>query len=406
MKHLLFGSLISQVLTGLTGLLLVYIYSPEVLGQYFLVITIANFLTPLFTWRHELYLGSIENDNEAQEVFYEITLRIIKSTYLFFFALCVVNVLEVIGIFPFTFKYYFYSVPFISGIYSFSSLVNQNTIRLREYRKLALGSVSQNFTISSLQLLGGLIFAKTLTLVSSEIIGRLIGAYVSLGKGYFKYRKILVKNRKRFRNRDAIPLIGNTLDLACESILIFIITFLYGHTVLAYFVIANRILGSATTVIGGTFAKYFQGEITNLLQTRNAFFRNHTDILIKNFCILGIFTYLSLIFSVNFINNSGYLGSLHNYLHILNGISYFFLINLLWSGLSNYLIPMKRFKTFMLMNLTRICFVGFGGVLVSLIGVSAYQGIIIIVGFYSFPNLIFFLYTLKDYLNFRLRVSD
>ena len=243
--------------------ILALVYNPSQFGVQAVFVSIANLLSVLATARYEMAIVLPKSSEKAKQL---VTLSLVILSLI-----CVIS----IPVFILTSKYisYLLKVPEISmvlfllplsiiGSGAFQIFYNW-CLRLNSFKSLAFARMGQNLFTFIFSILFGLFSKSPFGLIYGFILGQLGGGFLMLylartHSSYifqfmnWKELKLLAIEYKSFPGINAIHALA---DSGFTNGLTFIISALFGQTILGYFSIAFKLLRIPLAFVGGAVAQ-------------------------------------------------------------------------------------------------------------------------------------------------------
>ncbi len=261
------GSVLSQVVVIFTTPILSRIYAPEDFGAASVFFSVVGFFTILSTFQYEgaIMLPKRNIDSLA---------LVLLSTILAFVSSIVIGVFlffyhdVVFGWFHMESQSKFWEwIPVAIVVYAVYSILSQWVTRLGQYKTIAYRQFFQSVSQSVTKIvLGKLSFVST-----GLVVGTLLGIVASISiliKGRVKdlfrsFRLITWKrikdNAKRYHKFPKYTMIQGLMDTFQESLLLLVISALYGNAKLGMYTFTLALLQKPLQVIGASLGQvYFQ----------------------------------------------------------------------------------------------------------------------------------------------------
>jgi O-antigen/teichoic acid export membrane protein len=261
--QLLFGTFIAQLITLLTLPILTKLVTPTEFGKYTQTLFLIATLLPFATMRLESLTASVSDDAIAIRL---AKIGLISSTLSTLLLLPVFLMIVdqfsanlAIGIYPFL----MIAIALISQ--SFALILNQYNLRLKRYKKIMLGSVLQNGTTSTIQILASILNPIYEFLAISFAAGR----FSVLITDFRKFKEILrlkleinmIKSLvQKFWKSSLILIIGAFLETFIFSGINVFVGLKYGQEIAGYLGLALLIFAVPGTLIGSSFTSVIFSE--------------------------------------------------------------------------------------------------------------------------------------------------
>jgi O-antigen/teichoic acid export membrane protein len=261
------GSVLSQVVVIFTTPILSRIYAPEDFGAASVFFSVVGFFTILSTFQYEgaIMLPKRNIDSLA---------LVLLSTMLAFVSSIVIGVFlffyhdAVFGWFHMESQSKFWEwIPVAIVVYAVYSILSQWVTRLGQYKTIAYRQFFQSVSQSVTKIiLGKLSFVST-----GLVVGTLLGIVASISilikgrvKDLFRSFRLITwerikDNAKRYHKFPKYTMIQGLMDTFQESLLLLVISALYGNAKLGMYTFTLALLQKPLQVIGASLGQvYFQ----------------------------------------------------------------------------------------------------------------------------------------------------
>jgi O-antigen/teichoic acid export membrane protein len=231
--------------------------------------SITYVLGSIINFRYEMAILLPKNDLEALEVFVLGFIFNFFSSIVLFFILLIfksqiysyLDLSEELN--------YLYLLPISIFFFGFSSLLNNLAIRRKLFKSISTTNISRAITISSIQVVWGLIKSSVLGLVFGNIASYIISCIQYLK--YLKLSKSSLKNISKSRLKtvmiryEKFPLYDMpTVIFGVNSIYLIpiFLTLFFSKTISGHFFLTQRVLGTPIAMIAYSFSDTFKEKAT------------------------------------------------------------------------------------------------------------------------------------------------
>ena len=252
------GTIVAQIIPILTMPLLTRIFDPQDFGRLSIFVGIVGVIAVAASMRFELAIPQAQNDTAAKNIFSVCLLINVVLTFILFLIIIVTNthlfaLFNLEGSSDGSFFYLVVLSIFCAGL--IQAAVSKS-IRLSEFKNIALGKILVSAGYVSFQLLFGIISIK-----SGLIFGYLMGQV--LGAAYFISRSISwlpsKQNRfkmsttlgiaKEFRDLPVYSAPSAIVDAFCSTLPLLVVAATYDITTVGMLGMAYRVLGIPASMI-------------------------------------------------------------------------------------------------------------------------------------------------------------
>lgn len=313
---LMTGSTIAQAIPIAISPILTRLYTPDEFGIFALYLSIAVIITVAASGRYELAVMLPKRKEDALNVL-ALSILIVSLISLLSFLVVLIFNKEISGLFDnqeiSTWLYFIpISVLFTGTFNSFNYWHN----RKKKYKRLATSKVLQTSTASLTNIGMGINGLGASGLVTGNILGRGIAAFV-LGRFFWKEDKNLLKkiNRlrmfvllKKYKDFPTLNMPHSIFNSFSSELPVFLISYFFQNTITGFYSFANRVLLSPISVVTQSYAQVFLEKMTSLYNNRDdedVFFKKTVStILLYSFPVfLIMFVFAPQIFSFVFGEN-------------------------------------------------------------------------------------------------------
>lgn len=256
------GTVLGQVIIVGVSPLLTRIYLPSQLGAFTLVLTLVTLFTPIVNGRYDISIVVAENEKEANSlvivgVLISVIVSLLIGLGIFVYSIISPTTFQDVGI------WLYLVIPMLIIVGITNVLLSYNN-RHSQYKLIASVNLIRSFVQATTQVIFGLLGFGTPGLIISQLIS-LSFAIKKQAKYASKHinniNKITRNNCldviKKFKNQPLYSAPALFINSFSNSILIFMITYLYGIKEVGYYAIAYRVLGLPITVITANVARIF-----------------------------------------------------------------------------------------------------------------------------------------------------
>ncbi len=307
MVTLTLGTLIAQCAIVIAAPALTRLYSPEQLGMYTLIFTIASIIGPLVNGRYDMSIVSASHERESHAVmkasmlvcfFISALAGIIITCLILFDSPILVNInSRIIYVFPLLLLF-----GFINAITSYNN-------RNKEYKLIAKFSAVRTLTLLFGQVLFGVFKAGITGLLVSQLASFFISLLYQLKNTAINYKSVLSISFKevsavlrKFRNQPFYSTPALLLNSLSYSIIPFLISTLYGLKDVGYYSLSFTLLGMPIQLFSVNVAKVFFEKANREKKACGNFYKTFkTTLFLLLFISIPFFTFLML-FSRNIFN--------------------------------------------------------------------------------------------------------
>jgi O-antigen/teichoic acid export membrane protein len=267
------GTLVANIITLLALPFIAKIYSPYEYGKFTLIFSVVSIILPFATLRLENLIVA-ENSNEE-------THKIIYTAVVFSFAISILTLTilftEVILLDNIYFDISILNSILLSTMIFFQaivSLIGQYTLRNREYTRVAVSSVFQNFLAAALQIITGLMRPFLSSLLVSFISGRFLGILILI-KPHVRHifetkmslRDIFV-TLKKYLPSSKLLIFGGIFESFSIALPSVALSFYFGFEFAGYAGMVNTIMMTPVLLVGGAFGSVLLSELSYNGHTR------------------------------------------------------------------------------------------------------------------------------------------
>jgi O-antigen/teichoic acid export membrane protein len=295
--QLVSGTLISQVISFLSILVIARLYSVEAFGEYALILAISILLSAIATGKYELSLMNTDNQVESRDIVATtLSLSFFFSIFLFF-TLIIAN-------------QYFFSmenillIPIIVVIQSwFSSLIKWCS-KNEMYGLITKITILNSIAVSLFQIIFGYFLQDKAGLLFAYMIGSFFSVFIMYlkiqNKEISRIKMVSFERSKdvmkKFRKFPKFQLPAVIISKLTQDSPIFLIELFFGTTVVGYFAMAQRIIRKPVALFSNNINLIFHREVSKIdFHGNKVFFKNTVMMLL--FIILGFAPLIALLFT-------------------------------------------------------------------------------------------------------------
>jgi len=250
-KIILFGSLVSQIITFGTSFIITAYFTPEDLGLLGTLTGLISIVAGTLSFRFELAIIQ-ESKEEAASVFFQATL-LSAFICLLFCLTCFVLPWE------FAKKISTFFIPFVLWTWSYILYFNSKQLPFKfdDLNLASYGAISRSVFTFIYQLVGGLINPTFGWLLSGRILGDYIGS-IYHWKRYTKFIDVKKSTTEwwRFIKRYKDFILYMTPHHLCvalsQNIIIFFLENSYGLTIVGFFTLGQRLIQAPIEILGAS----------------------------------------------------------------------------------------------------------------------------------------------------------
>ena len=336
---LMVGSVLSQAIPLLVSPILTRIYTPGEFGIFASYMAFISIGSTFVTGRYQSAIILPKSDEIA---------RYLAATS--FFLALFSSVLLLVGFMFFSnIKNYFYFIPFGIFLFAFYDILIQWLNRKEQYKQMTINRAIQAISISSTQVLIGVIKKISLGLVISDIVGRVVSIIII----FKKTTKEMIITRPSFNKFIAIAkkykkfpkylMPSSLLNNFSYQLPYIMIPIIFSPTVGGFYFLVFRAIMSPISLISNSITEIFKNKATQEIRKNNSC-KNTYKKLFLFLLIVGIVpTILLLFFAQNifvFVFGSEWKEA-GLYAQIFSPV---FLLNLISSPLSFIFIIREKLK--------------------------------------------------------------
>ncbi len=265
---LMTGTIVAQAIPIIISPILTRLYTPEDFGLFGLFMGLAMILSSLVSGKYELAILLPEKEEDVISIF-----------SLTFFIICFISIVLFIIIFIFNddlvemlnnkdIKYWLYFIPFVTFFVGLFNLLTYYHIRLKNYRVISNASVIKSLTLALFQLLIGFFKNGVTGLISGQIVSQMFANInlfrhiIESKKEYFYAinRAKLLKVALRYIDFPKFSVWSVLLNSSVVNLVNIFIPILFGYATLGFYMLAQRVLGLPSMVLGQSIGKVFYEE--------------------------------------------------------------------------------------------------------------------------------------------------
>ena len=260
------GTLIAQAIPVLISPILTRIYSPAEFGSFALFLSISAVLTTIVNGKYEMAIVLPKSDNDALQLTklaasIGVLISLIVLLIVVLFNSQIVQLLNANEI-----KYWLYGIPLVILIVGIYNVLNFYNIRNKKYVEVSKSNVTKSISLVLSQISLGFMGLGSSGLIIGQFISYFSGNFVLLKtiRPKFEYLKSvlfddLIKIAKRYKKFPLFSLPGNLINSMTLNGTPMLISGIFGVSILGFYSLAIRLLGSPTSIIGNSLGQvYFQ----------------------------------------------------------------------------------------------------------------------------------------------------
>jgi len=301
------GTTVAQAIPILISPLLTRIYSPEDFGQLALFMSLASIFGSIVNGRYELAIMLPRKDEDAMNIF---VLGLVISSF--------ISIMLLILIVLFHYKIvlllnnnqignYLYFIPvsvFLIGLFNSLSYYNS---RKKYFKDIAKATIIKSLILSSIQIVIGFFYNGALGLISGEVISRL-SANGKLFLNMTKEKKIfhniskikIYALMKRYKNLPRFSVFATLANTSTFNIVNIYISMFFSLSLLGYYSLVQRVLGTPMSLIGTAISNVFFREATSEKQRTGVAIHTFLS-TIKKSILISLPLFIILFFTIETI---------------------------------------------------------------------------------------------------------
>jgi len=276
LSKLIFGSVFAQIITLISTVFIVRLFTAEAIGEYAIVIALTQIVSVFLSLKYELSIMNSGNDKEA----YATTIAIFA----------VVFILSLVGMGAFLLispnfelpEYLVQNKYVIFLIFTISTLVNvlsKHLNRLKLYSVLSLKPVLQSVIINVSQISFGAmtVFSDSRGLMYGYLLGSICSfSFFSFymfhqNKKHLTNIKLseLIRLLLKFRNFPLYNIPNGLLSKATAELPIFLLNLTFGTQVVGYFSLTRRVLSQPIKTVSSNIGLIFHQKVGEFFHGRS-----------------------------------------------------------------------------------------------------------------------------------------
>lgn len=351
------GTLVANIITLLALPFIAKVYSPFEYGKFTLIFSVVSIILPLATLRLE-NLIVVENSNKETHkiiyaaVIFSFVISILTLIILFIEITLLDNINFDISILN---SILFSTMIFLQAIVC---LIGQYTLRNREYTRVAVSSVLQNFLTAVMQIITGLVRPFLSSLLVSFISGRFLGILIlvrphlrHIFKTKMSLRDILV-TLKKYLPTSKLLIFGGIFESSSIALPALALSFYFGFEFAGYAGMINTVMMTPVLLVGGAFGSVLLSELSNSGRNhkiKNDILKYTTFRLVLVSAIYGLFT---LFFGSEVLIWA--LGSDWNVIkQVLPWLAFSYSVHMVWYTYMNLIYYEKKWQLYFKITLLR-----------------------------------------------------
>ena len=274
LSSVLTGSIFAQMVSILGSLILARQFAPGEFGIYSVWLGGVTFISVCLTGRLEMSLPSNKDGADNQLA----VIKIISTILIFAFIGCLIAVfanLSSIACFHLI-SIEMLIISFISSVLTSFLLVWQAWLAAEGFfTKLSLVRIFQNVAIILFQVIFGIFYQKSFTLISGHFAGLILSALfctfifpISLRINQLNFRNDLLSYWKKNKNFLLFSLPADAINTAAGQLPLFLIANKFGADIAGFLALTLRILGSPVALISSSVSDVFKRHAASAFRNR------------------------------------------------------------------------------------------------------------------------------------------
>ncbi len=275
------GTIVAQLIPLAAAPFLTRMFSEAIFGLYFIYASALAVLAVFSTLKYELTTVLPEKESDAVNLLAvslsaALTVSFLSALLLYLFYDAILLFLENDAIGPWL-SFIPISVLLVGFFQSFSYWHN----RQKYFKTISYAKVLKSGTAATAQLGGGAGGFETLGLIPGLIAGQFISA-LTLGVSFFKKQRGLLREvtpqrmlrlALLYKNFPLFNTLMGLLNTLSNQLPVFLLTRFFGISSVAYYGLANRIIGAPTGLIGQSVGQVFYQQAANIYNKKSGFYR-------------------------------------------------------------------------------------------------------------------------------------
>jgi lipopolysaccharide exporter len=297
------GSVLSQLVVVFTTPILSRIYSPEEFGAASVFFSLAGFFTILSTLQYEGAIMLPKRNIDAISLVWLSSIlswsnSLILLIVMFVFQDQFLNVFHMKSM-----SRLWLWIPITVLIYSHYSILSNWVTRLSQYKTIAYRHFFQSVSQSVTKIVLGKLSFVSIGLIVGTLVGVLASLFILL-KGRFRDMLRLIRNmdwlrmKKNAKKYDKFPkytLLQGLMDTFQESVLLLVISMLYGNIKLGIYSFTFALLQKPLQVVGSSLGQVYYQDISKKFADHQEI---HSDTLklLKILAMAALAVYMPIVF--------------------------------------------------------------------------------------------------------------
>jgi O-antigen/teichoic acid export membrane protein len=293
------GTSIAQILPIAIAPILTRLYSPQEFGIFAIYMALVSIISLVSTGRYELAIMLTKKEEES-----------INIVFLSFFIVVLVSLLTLVGLLVIKGHIMYFlgndeiaiwllSIPLLVFITGSFQVLKYWVISNKMFKRLAINKVCQSATTAGVQVGGGYLSHGAGGLILGQVMGQGVGT-AFLGWKMWKENKsksvevrlgTLIKQAKRYKKFPIYSLAADLINLASNQIPNLLLGGFFGLSIVGFFSLTQKVLGSPTSLIAGSILDVFRERASRDYLANG----NCLDIYIKTFKSLFLISVIPFI---------------------------------------------------------------------------------------------------------------
>lgn len=259
------GNFLFQLITILSLILISRYYSPEIVGEYAVFLSINTIICTFATGRLEMALMLPDNEEETKNIFlssFFLVVLIVLLTSLFFLILFLCGAIG-------DKLYLIYILPITIFLSSLSLLNIQYLNRKEKFKTVSIGKVMSAALTAIIQLGSIVLYKNVIIIILAYPLGLLLtnGYYLLKLNEKFNFlsvKFISIKNTLiKYKNFPFTSNISSLFNMFANQGPVILIEIVFGSAISGFYSIVQKTLNAPTSLIGMAFSQVFYKKITS-----------------------------------------------------------------------------------------------------------------------------------------------
>ncbi len=266
---LMTGTAVSQAIPIAISPILTRIYTPQDFGVFALFFSIVVILGTIINARYELAIMLPKKDEDAINVFaLGFIINVVLSLFiLVFIVLFHSQLIRWLG--SDSLSLWLYCIPFTVFFMGIWNILNYFNSRKKQYKDIAKATVLKSLVLAVVQLSIGFVKQGAMGLITGRILSSIFGNMrlaTNIVKDKVLMSKIskvkIIAMAKRYRDFPKYSMISAFANSMSSQLPVFIITTIYGVSIIGFFMIAQRIVTLPASFVSSSFSQVFFQKLT------------------------------------------------------------------------------------------------------------------------------------------------